>query len=98
MIHLGSDHRSVLATFVIKAQRKNDSRETRNDKQRSNSAKNAKEHTDDKEGSKEAIVFEERDQKLVEKNKYKAEAAEIDHKKHVTEAAAETKKGSREAK
>ena len=55
MIHMGSDHRSVMATFVIKSQRKNGSRETqtRNDKQRSNTVKNNKDHTDDKEGRKE---------------------------------------------
>ena len=50
MIHMGSDHRSEMATFVIKSQRKNGSRETqtRNDKQRGNTVKNNKDHTDDK--------------------------------------------------
>ena len=91
MIHMGSDHESVMATFVIKAQRKNDSRETRNDKQRSNTVKTTKEHTDDK-GSKEAITFEERYQKFEEKIKYKAGAAEVDQKNNAAEAAAETKK------
>ena len=82
MIHMGSEYRSVMTTFVIKAHRKNDSRETLNAKQRSNTVQNTKEHTDDKEGSKEAIMF---DQPLEEKIKYKARAAEIDQKKNVTE-------------
>ena len=81
-----------MATFVIKAQRKNGSRETRKDKQRRNTIKNTKGHTDDKERSEEAITFEERHQKLEEKVKYKAGAAEIDQNKNVTEAAAEKKK------
>ena len=60
--------------------------------------KNTKEHTDGKEGSKEAITFEERQQKLEEQIKHKVGAAEIDQKKNVTEAAAETKKKKQRSK
>ena len=62
MIHMGSDHRCVMATFVINAHEKNGSRDANSDKQR----QIAKE-IDNKDGNKEASTFEERSQELEEK-------------------------------
>ena len=62
----------AMATFVIRAQRKNDSRKKRNDKQRSNSVKYK--GTYRRPRSEEAITFEERYQKLEEKDQISSQS------------------------
>ena len=69
-----------MATFGIKAQRKNDSRETRNDKQRSDTVNKTprKIPTTKKEVKKQSRL--KIDIKNLKKTKYKAGTAEVDPK------------------
>ena len=91
MIHMGSDHRCVMATFVINAQKKNGSRDAKMEIPVHRSI--------NKDGNKEAFTFEERCQEPEEKIKQGAAAAQSNLKQNedgrttgTTEAEAEKEK------
>ena len=75
MIHMGSDHRSVMAQFVITAPKNEVSQKTHCDQKKIKTAENTKSQRHDKTRSGEAIKFEERYAELERKIKYKTEIA-----------------------
>ena len=71
MIHMGSDHRCVMATFVINAQKKKGTRGANNNKQRNVAKESIRGQIDKKNGNKEASTFKERYQELEERSNKK---------------------------
>ena len=68
MIHMGSDHRCAMATFVINTPKK-DGRHDANKDKRSRTKQNIRTQTDKKDGEEEPSVFEKNDKKAVAQSK-----------------------------
>ena len=85
MIHMGSDHRSVMAQFVITAPKKEVSQKIQCDKKKMKTTENTSQ-SDDKTRSGEAIQFEDRYAELDRKIKHKAEIAATTQKQGMTES------------
>ena len=93
MIHMGSDHRSVMAQFVIPAPKKEFSRKTHCDKKKMTTAWNTKTRSDEKIRSGEANQFEERYAELARKIKYKAQIAATTRTHEMTESTLKMRSG-----
>ena len=92
VIHMGSDHRSVMAQCVITAPTKEVS-QTHCDKKKMKKAGNTKNQSDEKMRSGKAIKFEERYAQPERKTKYKAEIAATRQKQEMTESTVKMRSG-----
>ena len=78
MIHMCSDHRCVMATFVINARKERvATRDADNNRQRMTAMGNIRARIGKEDGDKEAFTFEERYQELEEEIQHEAAAAKI---------------------
>ena len=91
MIHMGSDHRSVMAQFEITAPKKEVSQKTHIAKKKMKTAGNTKSQDDEKKGSGEANKFEERYAELERKIQHDAEIAAATQKPRMTESSTMSK-------
>ena len=94
MIHMGRDHRSVMAQFGITAPKKV-SQKTHCDSKKTKTAQNTKRQSDDKTRSCEAIKFEERYAELERKIKYKTKIAATTQKPKMIESLTKSKQAER---
>ena len=86
MIHMRSDHRSVMEKFVITALKKKVSQKTRIAKKKIKNSRSPKWQDDEETRSGEANKFEERYVELERKIKHEAETAAIAQKPKMTES------------
>ena len=86
MIHMGSDHRSVMVRFVITAPKKEALQKTHIAKNKIKTAQSTKSQDDEKTRTDEANKFEERHAELERKIKHEAEIAATTQKPKMTES------------
>ena len=86
----GSDHRCVMATFVINAETKNWFRDDNNDKQRTPTMRNIRARIGKEDVDKEVSMFEERYQELEEEIKHEAVAEKSNLKPNKDRSTTET--------
>ena len=86
MIHMGSDHRSVMAQLIITAPKKEISPKTHCDKTMMRTKENTKNQSDDKTRHDEANKFEARFAEVERKIKYKAEIAATTQKQEMSKS------------
>ena len=97
MIHMGSDHRSVMAQFVITAPKKEESQKAHIKPNKTSTGESIKSQVDERLRYDEASTFEERYFELGKGIKQKAEAAVAAQKPNGRETATEMKQAERGA-